>query len=104
MDMKLLRAFALMLRMDECILKEVWISFWEIIWVSLVVPGVSGGEPALVQSSPARMVDLSSISQPSFTPFMLSMKNEVLGVGKTPELMGGLLTLLPEIDSGGVAG
>ena len=68
------------------------------------IPGVSGGDPALVQSSPARMVDFSSISQPSFTPFMFSIKNEVLGVGKTPELIGGLLTLLPEIDSGGVAG
>lgn len=50
------------------------------------------------------MVDLSSVSQPSLTPLMFSIKNEVLGVGNTPELVGGLLTLLPEIDSGGVVG
>ena len=31
-------------------------------------------------------------------------KTAPVGVGKTPELIGGLLMVLPDMDSGGVAG
>lgn len=70
------------------------------------IPGVKGGEQHRVHSPPARISDCTSPSQPFLTPSIFSRaKNGPLkGVGTGPQLDGGLLTLLPDTDSGGVEG
>ena len=69
-------------------------------------PGVRGGEQQRVQSPPARISDCTSPSQPSFTPSMFSRakKGPVTGVGRTPQVDGGLLMALPDTERGGVEG
>ena len=70
------------------------------------VPGVKGGEQHRVQSPPARISLCTSPSHPSFTPIILSSpRNEpVTGVGRIPQVEGGLLLVLPDEDNGGVDG
>ena len=50
-----------------------------IILMIVDIPGVIGGEPALVQFSPARMLDVTSTSQPCFTPSMFSENRKFVG-------------------------
>lgn len=59
-----------------------------------------------MKSAPARISDCTSLSHPSFTPSMFSRpkKSPWTGVGNTPQVDGGLLMALPEVDSGGVEG
>lgn len=73
---------------------------------TLNIPGVSGGEPHRAQSPPARISDLTSPSHPSFTPSIFSSGSRSLetGVGKIPQVEGGLLTVLALTDKGGVEG
>lgn len=69
-------------------------------------PGVNGGEFDRAQSQFARSSDSTSPSHPSFTPSMLSRRKypPFTGVCSTPQLDGGLLIVLPDVDRGGVAG
>jgi hypothetical protein len=67
--------------------------------------GVIGGDADRQSAPAARISENTSSSQPCFTPSMPSPgKNAFNGVGKKSHVDGGLLTLLPEDDSGGVAG
>lgn len=71
------------------------------------VPGVNGGEQHRVQSPPARISLWTSPWHPSLTPsifFSSPMYAPVTGVGKTPQVDGGLLEALPEKERGGVDG
>lgn len=70
------------------------------------LPGVRGGEQQRVQSPPARISDCTSPSQPSFTPSMFSRakKGPATGVGRTSQVDGGLLMVLPDTERGGVEG
>lgn len=71
------------------------------------VPGVNGGEQHRVQSPPARISLCTSLWHPSLTPSMFfssPIYAPVSGVGKIPQVDGGLLEALPEKESGGVDG
>jgi len=67
--------------------------------------GVMGGD-AERHSAPAdRISEKTSSSHPCFTPSIPSpAKNALTGVGTKSHMDGGLLMLLPDDDSGGVAG
>jgi hypothetical protein len=72
------------------------------------LPGVIGGDPNRFQSPLVRFSDRTSPSQPSFTPSKNSRPNilplPLTGVGSIPQLDGGLLIELPDVESGGVDG
>ena len=87
--------------MDEVIIKQEKNS------MIYDLPGVNGGEQHRVQSPPARISLCTSLWHPSLTPsivFSSPMYALVTGVGRTPQLDGGLLEALPEKESGGVDG
>lgn len=68
--------------------------------------GVNGGEVERDQSKLASISVCTSPWHPSFTPSILSRgkKPPFTGVGSRPQLDGGLLVVLPDVDSGGVDG
>lgn len=68
--------------------------------------GVIGGEADRQSALAAKISEKTSPSQPCFTPSIPSLwkKRALTGVGKTSQVDGGLLMLLPDEDRGGVAG
>ena len=69
-------------------------------------PGVKSGEQAREKSPPARISLLTSPSQPSLTPSIIpdAKKVPLIGVGRIPQVEGGLLLPLRGSDKAGVAG
>lgn len=67
--------------------------------------GVMGGVAERHSRPAERISEKTSPSQPCLTPSMVSLgKMSRSGVGRISELDGGLLTVLPDDDRGGVAG
>jgi len=68
--------------------------------------GVIWGEFDRVQSGLARISICTSFSHPSLTPSTFSdgKKEPFTGVWSTPQVDGGLLMVLPDVDRGGVVG